>query len=148
MAASPALVSLTVDKWITAITDLMALTQKRQLLWREESAAKDPYPGPCYVTEFNGNTLILQRRPSENLPGSGWLLRTLLSNATVGNTYTLRAFKPDGELLTTFPSVAAMNGLKIAIDSQLQKEGDGLADSVEDSFLQSIHQTAKNAVRS
>ena len=152
MAASPTVVGFAINKWITAITDLMALTQKRQLLWREETAAKDPYPGPCYVTEFNGNTLVLQRNPSENLPGSGWLLRSLLSGAAVGNAYTLRAFKPNGELLTIFPSNAALNGLKIAIEAQLQKErgdlGDSVKDSVEDSFLQSIHQTAKNAVQS
>lgn len=143
MAVSPTIASSTAEKWVTAITDLMALTQKHQLSWREEPAAKDPYPGPCYVTEFNGNTLVLQRKPSENSSDSVWL-RLLTSSATFGSSYFLRAFKPDGELLTTFPSVAALDGLKIAIDAQLQREGDAL----EDSFLQEIHQTAKNAVRS
>ena len=142
MAASPAVISFTSEKWVKAITDLMALTQKSQLLWQEESAAKEPYPGPCYVTEFNGNTLILQRKPLEKSPEPGHWFRLL--NGVVGSTYTLRAFKPDGELLTTFPSVAALNGLKIAIDAQLQKE----EESLEDSFLREIHQTAKNAVRS
>ncbi len=61
-----------------------------------------------------------------------------------GSNYILRAFRPNGELLTIFPSVAALNGLKIAIDAQLQTQGDAL----EDSFLQDIHQTAKNAIRS
>lgn len=139
MAVSPTIASSTTGKWVTAITDLMALTQKHQLSWQEEAAAKDPYPGPCYVTEFKGNTLVLQRKPSEETSGPGYIVRAAM-HILAGSNYVLRAFRPDGELLTTFPSVAALNGLKIAIDAQLQTE--------EDSFLQDIHQTAKNAIRS
>lgn len=126
-------ISFTTEKWVTAVTDLMALTQKRQLLWREDPAPREPYPGPCYITEFNGNVLVLQKKPLQKALTLGPALAALFS--MVGSDYVLRAFKPDGEALTTFPSVAALNGLKIAIDAQLHSE--------EDTFLQAIHQATQ-----
>ena len=85
------------------------------------------------MTEFNGNTLILQGKPLPKWDEKNALLHALIGLS--GSNYVLRVFKPDGELLLTFPSVAALNGLKIAIDGQLHSE--------EDSFLEAIHQAIK-----
>ena len=126
-------ISLTTEKWVTAVTDLMQLTQKRQLLWREDPMPREPYPGPCYMADFNGNVLVLQKKPLQKALTFGPLVAALLNIA--GSDYVLRAFKPDGEVLTTFPSVAALNGLKIAIDAQVHSE--------EDTFLQAIHQATQ-----
>lgn len=120
------------EKWVTAITDLMELTQKKQLLWREDKVPRHPLPGPCYLADFNGNTLILQPRPFSKSERENALLMLFRG---LGGRYVLRVFRPDGEQLTVFPSVAAINGLKIAIDAQLHHE--------EDSFLQAIHQATQ-----
>ncbi len=136
MATEANVFGFTTAKWVDAITDLMQLTQKHQLLWRRDEVPRHPYPGPCYITEFNGNTLILQSKPLEKADvGNSWI-RAL--SGVIGSSYVLRAFKPDGELLMTFPSVSALTGLKIAIDAQVNSEAD--------SFLQAIHQATKQTV--
>ncbi len=135
MATEASVFGFTTAKWVDAITDLMQLTQKHQLLWRRDEAPRHPYPGPCYITEFNGNTLILQSKPFEKADVGGNWIRAL--SGVIGSAYVLRAFKPDGDLLMTFPSVSALTGLKIAIDAQVNSEAD--------SFLQAIHQATKQA---
>lgn len=136
MATEANVFGFTTAKWVDAITDLMQLTQKHQLLWRRDEVPRHPYPGPCYITDFNGNALILQSKPFEKADvGSSWV-RAL--SGVIGSAYVLRAFKPDGELLMTFPSVSALTGLKIAIDAQVNSEAD--------SFLQAIHQATKQTV--
>ncbi len=136
MATEANVFGFTTAKWVDAITDLMQLTQKHQLLWRRDEVPRFPYPGPCYITEFNENTLMLQSKPFEKADvGSSWV-RAL--SGVIGSAYILRAFKPDGELLMTFPSVSALTGLKIAIDAQVNSEAD--------SFLQAIHQATKQTV--
>ncbi len=136
MATESNVFGFTTAKWVDAITDLMQLTQKHQILWRRDEVPRHPYPGPCYITDFNGNTLVLQSKPFEKADvGSNWV-RAL--SGVIGSAYVLRAFKPDGELLMTFPSVSALTGLKIAIDAQVNSEAD--------SFLQAIHQATKQTV--
>ena len=136
MAAELGVFGFTTGKWVDAITDLMQLTQKHQLLWRRDEVPRHPYPGPCYITEFSGNTLILQSKPFEKADaGSSWI-RAL--SGVIGSAYVLRAFKPDGDLLMTFPSVSALTGLKIAIDAQVNSDADA--------FLQAIHQATKQTV--
>ena len=135
MATEAAFLGFTTAKWVDAIADLMQLTQKHQLLWRKDEVPRHPYPGPCYITEFSGNILVLQSKPFEKADvGNSWI-RAL--SGVIGSAYVLRAFKADGDLLMTFPSVSALTGLKIAIDAQVNSEAD--------SFLQAIHQATKQA---